>query len=157
MFPLMRLMLPHLDSARKNYDIKEKLLAQLYVSMLGLAPDQEDAKALLQYRKPSSLAGRGDGTSGDFPDRAFLVLKHRCPTAADLRTHRLTIGEVNDALSRLAEASGHEGKLPILRQLHTGTTAVEQKWLLRIILKHMGMGMKENFIFKKYHPDAQER
>lgn len=157
MFPLMRLMLPHLDAARKNYELKEKLLAQLYVSMLGLASDQEDAKAMLQYKKPSSLAGRGGGTSGDFPERAFLVLEHRCPTKAELGTHRLTIAEVNEALTRLAEASGQDEKLPVLRQLHLNTTALEQKWLMRIILKHMGMGMKESFLFKKYHPDAQER
>lgn len=157
MFPLMRLMLPHLDSTRKNYDMKEKLLAQLYVSMLGLSPDQEDAKAMLEYKRPSSLAGRGGGTSGDFPERAFFVLQHRSSKEAELGPRRLTIAEVNEALTKLAEASGHDGKLPVLRQLHLRTTALEQKWLLRIILKHMGMGIKENFLFKKFHLDAQER
>lgn len=157
MFPLMRLMLPHLDSARKNYDMKEKLLAQLYVSMLGLASDQEDAKAMLQYKKPSSLAGRTDGTTGDFPERAFMVLEHRCPTKEKLGSHRLTIADINKSLTALADADKKDAKLSVLRQLHLGTTALEQKWLLRIILKHMGMGMKENFLFKKYHPDAQER
>jgi DNA ligase-4 len=162
MFPLMRLMLPHLDSTRKNCDLQQKLLAQLYVSVHGLASAQDDARKLLEYRQPSSLAGRSVGTAGDFPECAFMVLEHRCPTKEKLGSRRLTVAEVNESLTELANAPNRVKKVHVLRQLHLDTTALEQKWLeqkwlLRIILKHMGMGLKEHFLFSKFHPDAQER
>eukprot|EP00967_Tisochrysis_lutea_P152842 scaffold300386_cov30-Tisochrysis_lutea.AAC.1 len=155
MFPLMRLMLPHFDK-RKNYDMKEKLLAQLYISMLGLMGDSADARELIEYRKPSSTGGH-ESTGGDFPDRAYSVLNARCPSSTELAQRRLSIADVNNLLDKLANTSSREEKQTVLRTLHRSTTALEQKWLLRIILKNMGLGIKENAIFKRYHPDAQDR
>ena len=39
---------------------------------------------------------------------------------------------------------------------HTRCTALEQKWLLRVITKDLAIGLKEDKIFKMLHPDAQE-
>ena len=36
------------------------------------------------------------------------------------------------------------------------TNAEEQKWLIRILLKDVKLGLSENVIFKCYHPDARE-
>src|SRR6056297_2543657 len=37
-YPLFRLLLPHIDTTRKNYSIKQAGLAKLYVEILGLDP-----------------------------------------------------------------------------------------------------------------------
>jgi len=155
MFGLMRLMLPHCDAARQNYNIKEKLMAQIYVSMLGLTPESTDAVLLTEYKKPSSLRTSVAG-AGDFPERAFAVMQHRCPTAQDLGLRRMTIADVNRKLSELAAADGLKAKEPIVRAMYVGMLAVEQKWMLRIVLKDMGLGIKEAGLLKLYHPDAPE-
>jgi hypothetical protein len=41
-----------LDQERQTYGIKEKVLAGLYIKMLGLAPASKDAKALKDYTTP---------------------------------------------------------------------------------------------------------
>ena len=44
----------------------------------------------------------------------------------------------------------------MLKTIYDQTTAVEQKWILRIVLKDMAIGMKEDSVFRLLHPDAQE-
>ena len=43
-FPLMRLMLPHLDSERPNYFLKQNKLAHIYIENLGLNERQKEAQ-----------------------------------------------------------------------------------------------------------------
>lgn len=35
-------------------------------------------------------------------------------------------------------------------------TAVEQKWLIRVLLKDMRLGIGQNTIFNAWHPDAKD-
>jgi hypothetical protein len=51
-FPLMRLILPHLDTVRPNYRLKQKQLARMYVDMLALDSSKPDA----QVNMPSAPA-----------------------------------------------------------------------------------------------------
>jgi len=37
-----------------------------------------------------------------------------------------------------------------------GMTAEEQRWMLRIVIKDLGLGTKEAGVLKMYHPDAPD-
>ena len=43
-----------------------------------------------------------------------------------------------------------------LRHMLLNMTAKEQKWLIRMILKDMKMGVKEGSFFKLFHQDAED-
>jgi len=149
-FPLFRLMLPHLDtSSRPNYKLKQKGLANLYVDIMGLEKNSMEARTIVDWKRPSTGLQRSE--QGNFPEVMYSVLKERCKPRADLR--RVTVGEVNTMLDRLACES--EKRAP-MRDIHIRCTALEQKWLLRVITKDLAIGFKEDKIFKMLHPDAQE-
>lgn len=49
-YPVMRLLLPHLDRDRGPYGLKEHTLAQKYIKVLSIPKESVDAKKLLNYR-----------------------------------------------------------------------------------------------------------
>lgn len=149
-FPLMRLTLPHLDTERPNYKLKHKNLARKYVDLLSLPDSSEDAQKMLNWKKPS--AGFTRNEQGNFPEVVYSVIKGRCTVTKG----HITVGEVNALLDELAQALNLEDKERVLMKMHTTTTAQEQRWLLRIILKDMHIGMKEDSILTMLHADAKE-
>jgi DNA ligase-4 len=147
-YPAMRLILPHLDRQRLAYGMKEVVLAKCYIEVLGIAKESEDAQKLLKYRAPQTTKQ----DAGDFATVAFYVLKNRCPDKG-----RLSIAEVNASLDDLALSNVKKDKGGMKKSLQTllrNLSALEQKWLIRIILKNMMMGMNENSVFSAFHPDA---
>ncbi|KFQ18702.1 PREDICTED: DNA ligase 4 [Merops nubicus] len=149
-YPAMRLILPQLERERMAYGIKETMLAKLYIELLNLPKDGKDAAKLLNYRTPSG--SRGD--AGDFATIAYFVLKPRSP-----KRGRLTIEQVNEHLDAIANnnAAKNKGLLKkSLLQLITQSTALEQKWLIRMIIKDLKLGVSQQTIFSIFHPDAAE-
>ncbi|NWT81852.1 DNLI4 ligase, partial [Lanius ludovicianus] len=149
-YPAMRLILPQLERERMAYGIKETMLAKLYIDLLHLPKDGKDAAKLLNYRTPTG--SRGD--AGDFAMIAYFVLKHRSP-----KQGRLTIEQVNEHLDAIANnnAAKNKGQLKkSLLQLITQSTALEQKWLIRMIIKDLKLGVSQQTIFSIFHPDAAE-
>ena len=75
---------------------------------------------------------------------------------------RLNIREVNDYLDQLSKSNTYEGKKKsearskILSDLIRNTTAMQHKWLVRIILKDVKIGINEASIFGAFHPDANQ-
>jgi len=149
-YPLMRLTLPQLDTERPNYKVKHKNLSRMYVDMLALPETSEDARSLLEWKKPQ--AGFQRNEQGNFPEVVYSVIKDRCT----ITRGSITVGEINKLLDALAAAESIEAKRILLTELHTRCTAQEQRWLLRIILKDMQIGMKEDSIFNMLHADAKE-
>lgn len=49
-FPVLRILLPALDRARGAYGVKERKLAELYIRILGLKKEGNDAQKLLHFR-----------------------------------------------------------------------------------------------------------
>eukprot|EP00795_Rhopilema_esculentum_P013203 gene13203-4019_t len=149
-FPAMRLFLPSLDKERPSYGMKEVVLAKYYIDVLNIAKESDDAKKLLNYRAPSSARH----IAGDFASVAYLVLKDRCPQHGSL-----TVSDVNACLDAMALANV-EKKRDVLKaqicKLIRNTSAIEQKWLIRMILKELKIGLSENSIFSVFHPDAAE-
>ncbi|XP_021570421.1 DNA ligase 4 isoform X2 [Carlito syrichta] len=146
----MRLILPQLERERMAYGIKETMLAKLYIELLNLPKEGKDALKLLNYRTPTGA--RGD--AGDFAIIAYFVLKPRC-----LQKGSLTIQQVNDLLDSVASSNSAKRKDQVkksLLQLITQSSALEQKWLIRMIVKDLKLGVSQQTIFSVFHSDATE-
>ncbi|KAG0420103.1 hypothetical protein HPB47_003677 [Ixodes persulcatus] len=151
-FPAMRLLLPQFDRDRPAYGIKEATLARLYIDVLALQ-DSPDAQQLLHYKAPQVVRAGAE----DFASVAYLVLRHRCPTKGSL-----SVAEVNALLDRVSAAhaiGGPEGGRAVrdaLCSLLRNTSAMEQKWLVRMILRDLRTGLSTVTVLSCYHPDAQD-
>ncbi|XP_071447729.1 DNA ligase 4 isoform X2 [Hetaerina americana] len=149
-FPVLRLMLPSLDRARGPYGVKEHTLARIYVRILCLPKEGSDASKLLNYRVPK-FAGN---VAGDFAEVAYWVLKNRCPKSS----RNISISDVNRHLDNLANHhANHEPRLidqELMEMIRT-MSALEQKWVIRIILKTIKLHLGTTSIFNTFHPDAR--
>ncbi|KAK6325095.1 hypothetical protein J4Q44_G00044370 [Coregonus suidteri] len=146
----MRLIVPSFERERMAYGIKESMLAKLYIDVLGLPKNGPEANKLLNYRTPTT----SQGEAGDFALMAYFVLKKRCTSQGNL-----TIGEVNDFLDSVAiNNAGKQKDLVKKSLLHliTQSTALEQKWLIRMILKDMKLGVSKETVLQVFHSDAAE-
>lgn len=149
-YPAMRLILPQLERERMAYGIKETMLAKLYIELLNLPREGKDALKLLNYRTPTGTRGE----AGDFATIAYFVLKPRC-----LQKGSLTIQQVNELLDSVASNNSAKRKDLVkksLLQLITQSSALEQKWLIRMIVKDLKLGFSQQTVFSIFHNDAAE-
>ncbi|KAM6893322.1 DNA ligase 4 isoform 1-T2 [Lycodopsis pacificus] len=148
-YSAMRLIVPSFERERMAYGIKESMLAKLYIDVLGLPKNGPEANKLLNYRAPTT----SQGEAGDFAGMAYFVLKKRCNQGT------LSIKEVNDFLDSVAinNAGKHKDLVKkSLLHLITRSSALEQKWLIRMILKDMKLGISKETVLGVFHPDAAE-
>lgn len=149
-YPAMRLIVPLFERERMAYGIKESMLAKLYIDVLGLPKNGPEANKLLNYRAPTT----SQGDAGDFAGIAFFVLKKRCTNKGNL-----SIKEVNDFLDSVAINNASKQKDLVkknLLHLITQSSALEQKWLIRMILKDMKLGISKETVLQIFHPDAAD-
>ena len=159
-YPLLRLLMPDMDSSR-TLAIKEMTLAKLYARALQMS----DASALLQYTNPQ-VAQQG---TGDFSQVLYHVLTQR---VSSRRKRSLTIGQLNDLLNELAAIkrtkSNHDWKATtkatkpesllvrqtawVNRLLAMELSPLDHKWIVRIILRNLNMGVSSVKILQYYHP-----
>lgn len=157
LFPLMRLTLPHLDTIRGNYHLKQKGLADMLIGYHGLRKDSAEAVAMTNWKKPSSGFGRNE--QGNFPEVVHSLLAKRVLSRAQLVEKgrpKLTVGGLNELLDALAKGTDHAAKAKVFRTIFESTTGQEQRWILRIVLKDMHIGMQEDAVFRLLHPDAKQ-
>ncbi|KAL1747949.1 DNA ligase IV-like protein [Schizophyllum fasciatum] len=148
LFPVLRLLLPHRDRERSVYGLKEKALAKLYIKVIPLNKNDQDAQRLLFWKKPTEK----NAASGDFPTVLYEVVRKR----SSVTSSSLTIDEINDMLDQLADTSNKsEKQARVIQRLYNEATAEEQLWFARIILKDMNISVKETTVFAVFHPDAQ--
>ncbi|KAG5262088.1 hypothetical protein AALO_G00292080 [Alosa alosa] len=149
-YPAMRLIVPSFERERMAYGIKENMLAKLYIDVLGLPQNGPEAKKLLNYRAPTT----SQEESGDFAGMAYFVLKKRCDSEGEL-----TIKQVNDFLDSVAIHNAKKQKDQVkknLLHLITQSSALEQKWLIRMILKDMKLGVSKETVLQAFHRDGPE-
>ncbi|KAL1919805.1 uncharacterized protein VTP21DRAFT_1736 [Calcarisporiella thermophila] len=149
-YPAMRLILSHIDRGRKMYKLEETKLAKLYVHVLGLGKDSEDAKNLIHWRLPGTKKLK---LAGDFAEIAFGIIAKRSTLTG---RSFMTIYEVNEQLDRLSNAVDKDTQASVLRRFFLECSATEQKWIIRIILKDLKIGISERTVFKAFHPDAYD-
>lgn len=149
LYPIMRLLLPQHERDRGPYGLKETALAKLYVRVLCLGKKSPDAHKLLNYKAPAS----GKQSGGDFAEVAYWILRRR-PQG---RESSMTIEQLNTILDNIAKKNAEtESKDGEFQELIQQLNAVEQKWLIRILLKDLRLGLSQNKIFKAYHSDAMD-
>ena len=81
-------------------------------------------------------------------------MKPRCPEKATMN-----VAQVNDCLDGIALGHASKDKQMEnrnLRQMITNMSATEQKWLVRMILKEMKMGLSQQSVFAVFHQDAED-
>ncbi|XP_060566406.1 DNA ligase 4-like [Ruditapes philippinarum] len=149
-YPAMRLLLPHLEKERVAYGIKEHMFAKLLIEVLCLGKDSPDAHRLLNYKAPKTAKA----DVGDFASVVYFVLQNRCPSRGTL-----FIEEVNDCLDGIATNNVAKKKDAVRKhivKLITNMSALELKWLTRMIVKELKIGLSQSSVLSVFHPDAEE-
>ncbi|CAF2331015.1 BnaA10g11190D [Brassica napus] len=149
-FSAVRLIIPSLDRERGSYGLKESVLATCLIDALGISRDAPDAVRLLNWRKGGTA--KAGANAGNFSLIAAEVLQRRQGMASG----GLSVKELNDLLDRLASSENRGEKTSVLSTLIQKTNAQEMKWVIRIILKDLKLGMSERSIFQEFHPDAED-
>ena len=139
---LMRLLMPQLDRQRGNYGLKESNIAKIYAEVLLLPHTEADR---LKYWKNPAKQPAGSPT-GDFVGILVQVMQNRCRGKSEL-----SLEQVNSLLDDLAKGFDHTQKKIVLTKLLNSTTVNEQKWLVRVILKDLKIGIGHEVILRSYH------
>ncbi|KAL8278487.1 hypothetical protein RQP46_009177 [Phenoliferia psychrophenolica] len=159
LFPALRLMLPDRDNRRRTYNLKENKLGKAYREALDLPPSSDAAIKLEKWKTPTQQ----DPGAGEFSMVAYEVIKSR----SSCQKGSKTIDDVNRILDQLSVAGSNVGAngqkrslgaehARILKECVETMPAVEHKWLIRIILKDLKIGLGERGVFQALHPDAME-
>ena len=140
-YPILRLVVPSIDQARGTYGLKQKSIGSMYIKLLLLQKTHPDASRIANWKDPTrqGSSGRvGSAVVGEFADVLMEVLGSRVSSSPS----SLTIGDVNGLLDRLARAPGNDAQAKVFEEEIFRLSALEQKWLVRIILKDMKIGAR---------------
>ena len=144
-YSFLRLICPELDRARAPLGMKHAVLARCYVDALGLNVKHSKATKLLNYRDPTLH----QGNTGDLSLIIEEQLASKCGGGKEL-----TVADINREVDALSTDHSKEGRQKIFTRLLEKLSAREHKWLVRIVLKDMGIGVKAESILSFIHPDA---
>ncbi|CEL60205.1 DNA ligase 4 [Rhizoctonia solani AG-1 IB] len=147
--PALRLILPEKDRERAVYGLKESSLAKCFLASMGIDPKSADGKRVLNWKKPTP----DNPTVGDFPTTLYEVLAPRCPNTYGT----LTIDRLNELLDDLTKGARNlEMQMRVIRKICDACTAAEQRWIVKIILKDLGIQVRETSVLGAFHPDARD-
>uniref|UniRef100_A0A182P7L4 DNA ligase 4 n=1 Tax=Anopheles epiroticus TaxID=199890 RepID=A0A182P7L4_9DIPT len=134
-FPWLRLLLPGLDRERKAYGLRERTLADAYIRALGLDRRSAEVQRLLS-------------TGNDLAMRLGPLLHGRCPTVGEL-----TVAEVNCRLDAISSSGAVDTREQLVQLIERGSP-LDQRWLVRILLKNLRLSLSSRRIMQLYHPSA---
>jgi len=144
LFPVMRLLGPSLDKERGSYKMKETVLAKMYIDFLQLGKSSGDALKLNNFRVPKTV----QDDAGDFASVLWTVLQQRAYSDTNI-----TCCQINEKLDQLVRSNNTGEKKKILKDLFMTMDALQQKWLIRIILKNVKV-VGEKPLLTALHRDA---
>ena len=154
LFPIMRLLLPQLDQERGSYGIKETVFAKLFIDLLKMAPNSKDSLRLKNYKAPANARGAKNDVN-DFASVLFEVIKDRANDRRGVQV--MTIEDVNKQLTNMVVLNAQrQGVNEILMDMFKHMDSVMIKWVVRIILKDLKLGLGTAAIFNCFHQDARE-
>ncbi|XP_071646957.1 DNA ligase 4 isoform X2 [Temnothorax longispinosus] len=134
LYPILRLILPNLERQRGPHNLKQASLANLYAHVYGFARNSDSYKKLANYRECTP----GEFVGNDFADRAYYVLDKKLPR----RGTGFTIARINAFLDAISERNvTMQQKVETFRVLFRQITGFEMKWLTRIVLKDLRLGI----------------
>eukprot|EP00903_Cladosiphon_okamuranus_P009258 g8834.t1 len=152
-FPLMRLILPELDNLRDKYGMKTVKIASLFAELNFPSKSGPWYDRLQKYTDPEKNPSPGDArwqVPGDFALTLEYVLTQKKRGVSETKW---TIGDVNKALTDLAAAPNDSRRRQVLNRIRSECSPMNQKWIVRVILKNLKINMKKS-VLNKIHPDA---
>ncbi|XP_057652631.1 DNA ligase 4 isoform X1 [Diorhabda carinulata] len=141
-FQVFRLIVPNLDRERDSYNMKEAKVARILIKMLDL-PNGNDKNVL---SKSYLMAAQAN----DFGDVVYSVIRKY------LSNHKttLSIKELNEGLDNLTNRKNELEAESILTNLFKKASPDAIRWIIRIILKDLKLGLGSNTILNCYHKDG---
>jgi len=94
-FPLLRLIMPEIDTFRPNVGMKEKMIANCWSDAMGFSRKSTSYLKLVNYTNPEIISS---SAVGDFSLVIYEVMKERYGE----NPSSITIGQVNELLDQLA-------------------------------------------------------
>ncbi|XP_015791476.1 DNA ligase 4-like [Tetranychus urticae] len=148
-FPCLQLLCPALDRSRPAFGLKEFSLVNQYLRILGINKKSKEGEMISYYKLPKHAKVQSDLSS--------IIMKI---LASKGRTQNsdLSIKDVNDCLTRIAlsyQDGNQSGINSNLEHLILNLGPLENKWLIRIILKSLNFRLSETVILNTFHPDAR--
>jgi len=171
-FPLLRLIVPDIDTSRPHTGMKEKSIATAWGEALGLSVQSPSFQRLLNFSDPTYFSVGSIGV-GDLS----CVIHEELLKRTGKRASKLTVGQINKLLDELvimrqqSMRSNHDWKptttdrrekkglsLKQKRQrwveklLHHNLSALEHKWTVRILLQKMEIGFSYRTVLEQWQP-----
>ncbi|XP_044728298.1 DNA ligase 4 [Chrysoperla carnea] len=137
-FNILRLILPEFDKSRTTYGMKEAAIGKYVAHTFNIDKHSDDYKMLYINDYPEMKRSK---------DYALVVSKilyryHNTPPS------ELNIFKINEYLTNISKKSDfYKNLLNIL-------SPVENKWIIRIILKNIRLGLTPESILTLFHPRA---
>ena len=148
LYPIIRLIFPESDSTRGAYGLKEHSIGRIFADLLILPPHEKER--LMNWKDPN-LQAKHNCTVGDFPSVLLSVIEPRMSTNPSVK---LTIGDVNKWLTDLYTSVDTDVRKDLFRDLIYRAKPLEVKWIIKIILKDMKIGVGIESILRHLHPNA---
>lgn len=146
--------MPAFDRERPAYGIKTFTLGKLIIRTLAIDPKGKVANQLMRKESVADGGGGGGGggsTKRDYADVVYEVMKERAKQVGTL-----SILEVNRRLDTVATCNNRARVEDELIALMGGMTAIDQKWLVRIVLFRVRIGLGQRRIMTLLHPMAND-
>ena len=150
LYPYVRLLIPSLDNGRRNFGLKTKMLAKIFVDVWFLQSSADGEK--LRYFAGDAEARQNFGGS-DLSAAVEEVAKDR----SALPRGTQTIGEVHAFLDTVVQAQSTLAYTKIFRDAKMKFSAREIKWITRVIECNLKIGVTDKLIFGELHPLANDR
>lgn len=162
LFPVFRLILPALERDRGPYGLQNKTLAALYKRVFYLGKNSTRADKLTNFRyhfyyffaiqmfsynilwgfrKPGAC---GSSKSDDLAESVYWLMKNQLTDGGTL-----SIQHVNEFLDNIAACNEeNRSKDEHFRHLTSKVNAMELKWLTRLLLKELKLGLAQKKVFE---------
>ncbi|XP_033227541.1 DNA ligase 4, partial [Belonocnema kinseyi] len=145
LYPILRLLLPEFERDRGPHHLKEKLLTCLYSRIFCL-----EKKTL--YRR-NQQKYRTEYDREDFSDRVYIAVQNQLKK----NNSSLSAEGINDFLDSIANKNiSTQNKDAMFLTIAKKLSPLEFKWLTKIILKDLQLGIGKKKIFEALHPNAEE-
>jgi DNA ligase-4 len=153
LYKLIALLCPSLDNCK--FFLKEAGVAKLLTNALEIPRHVQDAKALAGWKTPEASAYG----QGNFGNVAYSVLKKQNGSSVSF-VEKKCVRDFNEFLTQLeliSRAGGVDvsgGQAEFLRRHLMDYSALEWKWIVRVILRDISVGISEALVLLALHPDA---
>lgn len=141
-FHILRLFLPKSDRDRESYNMKEAKVARTLVKMLDLPPGNDKNVLSKSYLMAAYAT--------DFGEVVYSVIRKYLANVKNT----LTIDELNKLLDELTKKGTDREAEDILFKIFKKCSPDNIRWIIRIILKDLKLGISTNSILNCYHKDA---